>query len=162
MKLPTTKREVFIVLYNVRSVYNVASIFRTADCFGVPNILLVGYTPTPLDRFGRARKDFIKVSLGAEQTVVWKHFPRISEAFRFLESQKVFTVAFELSPEARDYREIKPPFPVAFIFGNEVDGLPEKVLAKCNAVAEIPMRGLKESLNVSVAVGIGVARILGR
>ena len=61
--------KVYIVLNDIRSIHNVGSIFRTADCLGVSNILLVGYTPAPIDRFGRPRKDFAKVALGAEKTV---------------------------------------------------------------------------------------------
>ncbi|MDO8590762.1 MAG: TrmH family RNA methyltransferase, partial [bacterium] len=156
------QQKVFVVLHNVRSVYNVASIFRTADCLGVSQILLVGYTPAPIDRFGRPRKDFAKTALGAEKTVAWEHFSRISEALRFLKRGRVFTVAIEQASEAVDYRKIKPRYPIAFIFGNEVTGIPRKVLLKCDAVAEIPMRGAKESLNVSVAVGIALAKILNR
>ena len=61
-----------LILHNIRSVHNVGSIFRTADAAGVSKILLSGYTPAPLDRFGRARKDFAKVSLGAEASVKWE------------------------------------------------------------------------------------------
>ena len=64
-------KECILVLDNIRSVANVGSIFRTADCLGVLNIILVGTTPTPIDRFGRKRKDFIKVSLGAEEFIKW-------------------------------------------------------------------------------------------
>jgi len=157
-----SQHEVYAVLHNIRSVHNVASIFRTADCLGVSQILLVGYTPTPIDRFGRLRKDFSKTALGAETAVAWEHFPKVSEAIWFLKSRKVFIVAFEQTKNAKDYRKVKPTFPVAFIFGNEVKGVPSAILAKCDAVAEIPMRGSKESLNVSVAVGIAIARMLNR
>ena len=50
---------------------------------------------------------------------------------------------------------------IALVVGNEVEGLPKSVLAKCDIAAEIPMRGMKESLNVSVALGIALFRILG-
>lgn len=160
MKSLAARNEVFIVLHNIRSVYNVASIFRTADCLGVGNVLLAGYTPAPVDRFGRPRKDFAKTALGAEKTVSWKHFPTVFQALRFLRQRGAFVIAVEQAPGSKDYKKIKPRFPVAFIFGNEVEGISSKVFEQCDEVAEIPMHGKKESLNVSVAVGISVARIL--
>ena len=62
-------KEAVLILENLRSVENTASIFRSADGFGVSKIYLVGTTPTPVDRFGRERKDFAKVSLGAEKVI---------------------------------------------------------------------------------------------
>ncbi|MDO8482511.1 MAG: TrmH family RNA methyltransferase [bacterium] len=156
------KEDVFVVLHNIRSIHNVGSIFRTADCLGVSEIILVGYTPTPNDRFGRPRKDFSKVSLGAETTIPWRHFPKISEAIKFLKERQVYVIAVEQALDAIDYKKIKPKFPVAFILGNEVSGIPPTILSHCDVVAEIGMRGSKESLNVSVAAGIALARMLGR
>lgn len=156
------KQETYILLHNIRSIHNVGSIFRTAECLGITNILLIGYTPAPIDRFGRLRKDFAKVALGAERNVPWKHFPKIESALKFLKKQKVYLVAVEQRPKAIDYKKLKVKFPAAFIFGNEVEGLPDTILARMDAVAEIPMRGEKESLNVAVAAGIALARILNR
>lgn len=157
-----TVKDTYVVLHNVRSVHNVGSIFRTADCFGISELILVGYTPTPNDRFGRLRKDFSKVSLGAETALPWRHFPKISEALKFLKDRQVYVVALEQARGAIDYRKVRPIFPVAFIFGNEVSGIPKTVLSSCDVVAEITMRGKKESLNVSVAVGVALARMLDR
>ena len=66
------KNSIFLILHDIRSVQNVGSIFRTADAAGVSKIFLTGYTPSPIDRFKRERKDFIKVSLGAEKSVSWE------------------------------------------------------------------------------------------
>ncbi len=155
-------QKTYVVLYNVRSIHNVGSVFRTADCLGVSEIILVGYTPTPLDRFGRPRKDFIKVSLGAEKSFPWKHFFSAVRALQFLKSNNVSSVAVEQHATALDYRKVKPKFPAAFWFGSEVGGIPAPVLNNCDAIAEIPMHGSKESLNVSVAAGIALARMLSR
>src|SRR3990167_2018377 len=95
MKSEAKKQEVFIVLHNVRSVFNVGSVFRTADCLGVPNIILIGFTPTPIDRFGRSRKAFTKVSLGAEKTVSWKYFKTFQQALDFLQPKGFKLVAVE-------------------------------------------------------------------
>jgi len=158
----SARKEVFVVLHNIRSVHNVGSIFRTAECLGVTNIILTGYTPAPVDRFGRLRKDFAKVALGAEASVSWKSLPKFSEALKFLRDRKVFIVAIEQSPESEDYKKIKPNYPVAFLLGNEVAGIRESILKKSDVIAEIPMFGEKESLNVTVAAGIALSRILNR
>ena len=60
------------------------------------------------------------------------------------------------------HKKVKPKLPVAFIFGNEVGGVPSEVLSRADVVAEIAMQGSKESLNVSVAAGVALARMLGR
>lgn len=152
--MPKKKQEICVVLDNVRSVHNVGSIFRTSDAAGVSKIILCGYTPSPMDRFGRKRKDFVKVSLGAEDFVRWQSTPDIISAMADIKRQGFFVVAVEQAKNSIDYRILKLHKKTAFIFGNESDGLPPAVLKKCDAVAEIPMLGLKESLNVSVSVGI--------
>ncbi len=145
---------VYLILHNVRSVHNVASIFRTADAAGVAKIYLTGYTAIPFDRFGRKRKDFAKVSLGAEESVPWEHHTSAGSLVRELRKKKVYCVAVEQAKESVDYRRVRVRQRTAFLFGNEVSGLSSSLLKHCDAVAEIPMRGRKESLNVAVAAGI--------
>jgi tRNA G18 (ribose-2'-O)-methylase SpoU len=67
------EREVIVVLDNVRSAHNVGSVFRTSDGAGVSRIILGGYTPAPIDRFGRAQPEIAKTSLGATKTIPWEH-----------------------------------------------------------------------------------------
>lgn len=155
--MSTPDKKICIVLCDVRSVYNVASIFRTADCFGVSEIILVGYTPTPFDRFDRKRKDFAKVALGAEDNVKWRHFKTNSEAIKFLQRSKYSVISFEQHDKSVDYRQAIYKVPFALVFGNEVVGAPEIFLRSSLFIAEIPMFGAKESLNVSVTVGVGLA-----
>lgn len=62
-----------VLLHNVRSVHNVGAIFRTAEAAGCSRMHLSGYTPTPIDRFGRSRKDLAKAALGAERFLPWEH-----------------------------------------------------------------------------------------
>ena len=66
------KKEIIVILHNIRSVQNVGAMFRTADAAGGDKIYLTGYTSTPLDRFGRKRKDLAKSALGAEEYVPWE------------------------------------------------------------------------------------------
>ncbi len=149
-----------LVLHNIRSVFNVASIFRTAECAGVKKIYLVGYTPAPLDRFGRVRGDFVKVSLGAEKLVNWEQVESIDELVLKLKKEKYKIVALEQDKQAIDYRTFRPSKKLALILGEETKGVPKKVLDKCDKVIEIPMRGRKESLNMSVAAGVAIFQLL--
>lgn len=144
----------FVILHNIRSTHNVGSIFRTADAAGVSRLYLTGYTPTPLDRFGRTRADIAKTALGAEKTVPWEYVKKLSAIVARLKKESVEIVAIEQSAIAGDYRHAHIEKLPAFIFGNEVRGLSKSALRQCDRVLEIPLRGKKESLNVSVAAGI--------
>lgn len=151
-----------LLLHNIRSVHNVGSIFRTADAAGVSKIILSGYTPTPLDRFGRERKDFIKVSLGAEKTVPWEYIKTLSTALVRLKREKYLLVAIEQDSRSKNIFKWRLPEnnQVALILGNETRGITKHTLSKADVILEIPMRGKKESLNVSVAAGVVLFTLL--
>ena len=168
--------ECILVLHNIRSTYNVGSIFRTADAAGVSRIILCGYTPSPIDRFGRERKDLTKVSLGAEKTIPWQQEKMIGAALKKLKKEGFIVVAIEQDKNSTllfDYR-VKKRDKLALVLGNEVRGLLKQTLALCDHILEIPMRGAmlrqahhprharrgKESLNVSVAAGIVLFTLL--
>jgi len=153
-------QENILILHNIRSVENVGAIFRTADAVGIDKIYLVGYTPTPLDRFGRKRGDLAKSALGAEEYVKWEAKKGLPALLRSLRREKFQIVAIEQDKKSIDYKKLKLKNKNAFIVGAEVTGISKKVLEKCDIITEIPMRGKKESLNVSVATGIALFRIL--
>ncbi len=152
--MKNNNKEVVVILHNVRSVYNVGSVFRTSDAIGVSKIYLTGYTPTPLDRFARERKDVAKSALGAQKSVEWEHFKNVSCVFKKLKKKEFEIVAVEQSKKSIDYKEYKPKRKMVFIFGNEVRGVSKQLLSKCDKIIEIPMKGKKESLNVSVSAGV--------
>jgi len=154
------KKEAVAVLVDIRSTHNVGAIFRTSDACGVSKIYLAGYTPAPVDRFGRSRADVAKSALGAEKTINWEVVANISNIIKKLHKDGFKIIAIEQSLNSIDYKKIKIDDKVAFVVGNEVTGLPENILKKCDLVAEIPMLGEKESLNVSVAFGVAVFRML--
>ena len=156
------KKEVIVILDNIRSVYNVGSIFRTADALGVDKIFLCGCTPTPVDRFGRERKDLAKVALGAEKTIKWEYAENTIDLLKELKKKKVYIVAIEQDKKSVDYKKIKIKYPLAIVMGTEVKGIDKKTLKFVDTIAEIPMEGKKESLNVSVAFGIAGYGILGK
>jgi len=150
-----------LILENIRSAQNVGALFRTADAAGISHIYIVGYTPDPLDRFGHPRNDIAKAALGAEKTIPWKHVATISPLLKKLKKEGFQIIAIEQSENSVDYKKIKTTGKVAFILGNEVEGVSKTALKNSDIIAEIPMKGEKESLNVSVAGGIAMFRILG-
>ena len=152
-----------VVLDNLRSVYNVGSIFRTANAVGIEKIILCGTTPTPVDKWGNARKDFAKVALGAENTVSWEYIESTTDALQKLHDNGVYIIALEQDEKSVDYKSVEIPSKkdIAFIVGPEVEGMLQENLALCDVIAEIPMLGTKESLNVTIAFGVAVYRILG-
>lgn len=148
--------EKVVVLDNIRSTFNVGSIFRTADCLGVRKIYLCGITPAPQDRFGRARADVAKVSLGAEKTIAWEQFPDTITAISKLKNDGYKIISVEQDSKSVDYKKvkIKKGEKVALVMGNEVDGVSPEVLKLSDVIAEIPLHGKKESLNVLVAFAV--------
>lgn len=147
---------IFLILHNIRSLHNVGSIFRTADGAGVKKIFLTGYTPAPIDIFGKTRKEIQKTALGAEKTVKWEKHKNISDLIIKLKNYRhqVSIVGVEQSKDSVGYKGFKYKYPLALILGNEIRGLSRQVLKKCDSVIEIPMHGKKESLNVAVVAGI--------
>lgn len=152
-----------VVLDNLRSVHNVGSIFRTSNAVGIEKIYLCGTTPTPLDKNGERRKDFAKVALGAEDTVKWKYVENTSECVKELRKENFYIISLEQSDNAIDYKEVSVANKekIAFIVGSEVLGVADETLSQSDVVVEIPMLGTKESLNVTIAFGVAVYRILG-
>jgi len=148
------KKEIILILHNIRSVYNVGAIFRTADAVGVKKIYLTGYTPTPLDRFGRKRPDVAKSALGAEEAVYWEQEEDLGKLILELKEDNFEIIALEQDSRSQDYRKVKIKEKIALLVGNETEGLQQSLVDASDVVIEIPMRGKKESLNVSVAAGV--------
>ena len=161
------KKQVAILLHNVRSAHNVGSIFRTADAAGVSRVYLSGHTPRPVDRFGRPQKEIAKTALGAERMVPWEYAYRPVPFLNYLKKEWDI-VGIEQDTRAHEYRSYTLKRPTLFVFGNEVRGLSKELRGRCATLLEIPMHGAlvrqphhprhikrgKESLNVSVAAGI--------
>jgi len=147
-------KELSIILHNIRSAHNVGAIFRTADAVGVSHIYCTGYTPTPVDRFGQIRKDIAKTALGAERTIDWSKEKNVSVLIEKLKQKGVYVVAVEQDSRSVSYRNISKHESMCIVMGNEVLGISRAVRNRCDMIAEIPMKGKKESLNVSVATGI--------
>ncbi|TSC87021.1 MAG: tRNA/rRNA methyltransferase SpoU [Parcubacteria group bacterium Gr01-1014_8] len=143
-----------VLLHNIRSTHNVGSIFRSADAAGVERIFLSGYTPRPIDRFGRVRKDIAKTALGAEHALPWKYCSSPAHLIKKLKRNGWRIVGVEQDTRSIDYRRFKQSKKTFFIFGNEIKGISSQLRNACDTLIEIPMHGSKESLNVAVAAGI--------
>ncbi len=151
-----------LILNDIRSVENVGAMFRTADAAGIDKIYLIGTTPTPIDRFSRKRGDLAKSALGAEEFVAWEYKKLLCPVLVKMKRDGFRRIAIEQHENSVDYRKVKTSTKNVFVVGNEVNGLSEKDLKYCDIIAEIPMRGKKESLNVSVALGVALFRFLSR
>jgi 23S rRNA (guanosine2251-2'-O)-methyltransferase len=144
------KLPVIILMENIRSMHNVGSVFRTADAFLAESIYLCGYTQQPPHR------DIHKTALGATETVSWMYQKSALEAVQYLKSEGYRTVGVEQVAESIPLNNFNWVHnqKLVLIFGNEVEGVSDEVLAICDACLEIPQFGMKHSLNVSVAAGI--------
>ena len=159
-KVSNQKLDLSLIIHNIRSAYNVGAIFRTADGAGVSKIYLTGYTPLPKDQFGRTNKEIHKTALGAEEVVAWEQVKSVASLIIRLKKAGREILALEQAENSIDYRKVKIKFPATLLLGEEVRGVTKDLLKKCDQIIEIPMRGQKESLNVSVATGIAIYQIL--
>jgi tRNA G18 (ribose-2'-O)-methylase SpoU len=139
-----------VVLDNVRSMNNVGSIFRTSDAFLVEAIHLCGYTPCPPHR------DIHKTALGATETVPWSYAPDTVELVGQLREEGYLIFAVEQAEGSTSLETFRynGKGRLVLVFGNEVEGVQDQVLALCDGCLEIPQGGMKHSLNISVAAGM--------
>ena len=161
-KTSAANREYILVLHNIRSVYNVGALFRTADAVGITKIILSGYSPAPVDRFGRARADLAKSALGSEKSVAWEYVKTPNAFLKKARADGFQIVGVEQDPRSVDYKKVPKGHKMVFFAGTDTTGIAKPLRALCDTFAEIPMNGMKESLNVSVALGIVLYRILDR
>lgn len=155
-------REIVVIAHNIRSTHNVGAFFRTADGFGISKIIFSGYTPYPtleddtrLPHFAdKITRQIHKTALGAEVMVPFERYdePPIVE----LKALGFTIVGLEQDERSVMLPDYKVPEKVALFLGNELDGIYPEFRDQCDALIEIPMRGGKESFNVSVATGIAL------
>lgn len=139
-----------VIAHNIRSLHNVGAIFRTSEGAGVDKVYLTGYTGTP------PRPQIAKVALGSEERVTWEHHKNISTLISTLKAAGYTIVSLEQDPRSIPYNIYKPKPKTALIIGNEVRGVSKQLRDKSDAIIELPMKGKRKSLNVSVAFGIAI------
>jgi len=143
---------------------------RTAEGLGVEKVYLTGYTPYPLvkddDRLPHlARKidaRIHKTALGAETMIPWEHSAEIKPIIETLRREGFQIAALEQDSRAVKSITFHTPEQIALIVGREVEGVEAEVLDLCDTIIEIPMKGKKESFNVSAAAAIGLYQLLCR
>lgn len=154
---PAPARKIHALLDNIRSAWNVGAIFRTADGLGVEALHLCGITPTPENESVR------KTALGAEKFVAWDYARNALTCAAELKAQGCQLFALEQDERATlDWASVISAVsaPLILIVGNEVTGVDPALLDLCDAILELPMRGRKRSLNVEVAFGIGLSKLV--
>ena len=144
------KLPLVVVLDDVRSLHNIGAVFRTSDAFLVDCIYLCGITATP------PHPEMHKTALGAEYTVDWKYFKDTEEAVNELHKMGYTVFAIEQCEGSTmlDKLTLEPDKKYAVVLGNEVKGVKQEVVNRCDGCIEIPQFGTKHSLNVSVTAGI--------
>lgn len=144
------KLPLVVVLDHLRSLNNVGSVFRTSDAFRVEAIYLCGITACP------PHAEIHKTALGAEDTVEWTYFKDTLEAVDKLRQDGYTVCAVEQAEGSvmLDKLLLDKDKKYAVILGNEVKGVQQTVVDKCDCCIEIPQYGTKHSLNVSVTAGI--------
>ena len=174
------KQEIYfeIMLHNVRSVQNVASIFRLADCIGASKIILSGITPSYIDRFGRMREDFTRVSLSSEKNIKWEKIgiepqnqdlesevekENLKNTLKYIENFKKengIVLALEQDKKSvniKDFsKKINKKKKYLIIPGREVEGLEKEILKIVDHIVEINQYGKKESLNIFSALSVAL------
>ncbi len=140
-----------VVLDSIRSAFNTGSIFRTAECFGVGELVLCGYTATP------EHPAVCRAAMGTEKKVPWRSSMDILLEVQNLRRRGVKCVALETVEGAETVDSHRWEFPCAIVLGNERFGIRPDVVALCDAVIRIPVFGAKNSLNVGNAFSIAAS-----
>ena len=144
------KTPLIIVLDNVRSLNNIGSVFRTSDAFLVEAVYLCGITATP------PNVEIHKTALGAENSVAWAYYSDTDQAVEELKKNGYTLCAVEQAQNSimLDKLQLDSTKKYAVILGNEVKGVQQDIVSRCDCCVEIPQYGTKHSLNVSVAAGM--------
>lgn len=142
--------EKIIVLDSIRSMQNVGAIFRNADWAGFNKVIMTGHTPQP------PRKDISKTAIWAENFIDWEYHKNIWKYLQDLKNDWFKIYSVELDEKSVEYTELfkQKEEKVALVMWNEITWVSQEVLDISDKIVIIPMRGRKESLNVSVAAGI--------
>lgn len=162
-----------LVLDNIRSTYNVGAILRTAEGFGVEKVILSGYTPRIHDESllphlrEKQNKAIHKTALGAEDMLDIYSSSDIKKDLEELKKQKWQIVGLENNIKKANLVELNSiktkdllSDRIVLILGEEVKGIDYSLHDIIDLFVEIPMRGQKESFNVSVAAGIAIYGIM--
>jgi tRNA G18 (ribose-2'-O)-methylase SpoU len=158
------KRQLILIVHNVRSTHNAGSLLRTAEGLGVEKVYLTGYTPYPLAAHdsrlphltAKIHKQIQKTALGAETTQAWEHAEDITAVIAKLRTDGFTITAIEQAENSTPLPDYEVPAKIALIVGREVEGIEPEVVSLCDLTLEIPMFGQKESFNVAQAAAMAL------
>ena len=144
------QKDLTLVLANIHDPHNVSAIYRSADAFGVAALHLY-YTDTAFPELGK------KSSASARKWVESERHKNSADLMRTLRGQGFQVLATSCSETARPLRAWDFIRPTAVIMGNEHSGVEEELLSLADGQLYIPMYGMIQSFNVSVAAAIILA-----
>lgn len=160
--------KLILVLHNIRSCYNVGAIVRSAECFGVDKVVSSGYTPWPADKSAlphlaeKLERQVAKTALGAEKMVQCERSADIFKSIAAWRADGWEIVGLENNVSGTvALGDFRPSEKTVLVLGEEISGIDEALLAKMDRLIEIPLKGKKESLNVSVAAGVALWGVTG-
>jgi 23S rRNA (guanosine2251-2'-O)-methyltransferase len=142
------KKDIIIILDNIRSALNIGSIFRTSDAFLVKKIVLTGICATPPNR------ELLKTAIGATDSVSWEYEENVRNAVLHCKQEGYKIIGIEQTTTSILVDDYPKHEHCALIFGNEVGGIDDSILDLLDVSIEIPQYGTKHSLNVAVCAGI--------
>lgn len=132
-----------VLAENVYKSHNIAALVRTCDAVGVYRLHAVSVG-------GEFRRHHL-IAAGTHKWVRHRLHQDLPGAIGRLRGEGFRILAAHLSPSARDYRDIDYTVPVAIVLGSELAGVSESAAELADEHIRIPMRGMVDSLNVSVA-----------
>ena len=155
---------IVLIAHNLRSAHNVGSLLRTAEGLGISKVYLTGYTPYPAlsvdSRLPYLRqkqtKQIHKTALGAEILLSIDHKDDVISLLNSLKKAGYQVCALEQAPTSTALHSFKPQPKLALLVGREVEGIEPEILAEVDNILEIPMRGQKESFNVTEAAAMAL------
>ena len=141
------KIPLFLVLDGVQDPHNLGARLRTADAVGVRAVIL------PKDRAVGLNETVRKVACGAAENTPVIHVTNLSRSLREMQEAGVWIIGTDDEAENTIFDEDLTS-PIASVMGSEGQGLRQNTLKHCDKLVNIPMAGVVESLNVSVAAGV--------
>jgi len=150
-RITKQKKGLVIALDRVRNPYNVGAILRTAAFFGVDAVVL-GATLSP---------QAVRVAEGGAEHVLLSRTTDLVDTLRRLRDKGVRVIGTDVRSD-RDANQAQFKGAIALVVGNEREGMTERMRACCDEVIALRGTGAIESLNVAVAAGVLISRIVSR
>jgi tRNA (guanosine-2'-O-)-methyltransferase len=142
-----------IVMENIHDPHNVSAIFRSADAVGIPEVQLV-YTNTEFPKIGK------KSSSSANKWVTKRRFSSVKECYDTLHGEGYVIYATRLDANAKPLYDVDFTKKIAIVMGNEHAGVSDDAALLADGTIMIPMMGMIQSLNVSVAAAVTLYEML--